>query len=165
MHSAAFRLGTSQNAQKAAPRASTRKNLRYNPRGSAAAIGTYMASGQSRLRFLGGFGILELLILGFITGRSLPSTPSLLLLSPAGSRLPANRLPASHVSVSELCLNAAAGHSHGDGLHGSYLIISDALLFGDAKVMLHSRRTTAGHSCSQMDEKSCLWFQKFIVAR
>lgn len=41
-------------------------------------------------------------------------------------------------NLTELRSNPSGRHAHGDGLHGTDLIVAEALFFGNAKEMRHS---------------------------
>lgn len=58
---------------------------------------------------------------------------------------------ASNTRLTKLGPNSAGSNRHHDGLHRADFIIGYALLFGDAKVVLHSRIASNCHRCCQVE--------------
>ena len=72
--------------------------------------------------------------------------------------------PNSAPHLSKLGANLSRRNRHYDGFHCSNLLIREALLLGNAKVMLHSRITAQCHSRSEMDQKGLSRLEYLIVS-
>jgi len=56
------------------------------------------------------------------------------------------------LDFTHLGINSACRHCHTDPLHGADLFRTDALFLGNAKVVINSGGTTAGHGSSQTNQ-------------
>ena len=72
---------------------------------------------------------------------------------------------ATDAGFAELDPHPSGGYGHDYGLNGTDLLIGQALFFGDAKVVLHSRISSKSHGRSHVQHEGCFRFQGFILAR